>query len=1005
MPSFGGVAKEAVTFLISGDASGLIKTFGDVEKAADKSLGKTQSSIEKMSSTLTKVGAVSVGAGLSTALGLTSAIKDFEDTEAAANKLDTAVKGMGSGIDTGQIKDLAFQLQQVSKVTDDQVVAAARWGAVYGLTTQQLEQLLTVAVDLSAQTGQSLDKVTKQLASVSTGGSDKMLKKWGVQFDETALKANAFAETMKAAGDFSAGAAAKSVDNFSGQLTRLKNNWDDVKSGIGAGANEVFQPLVSGAADIAAALAQSNPELLKAIGHFTALGSIATTAFGGLATVGGQLTNIREGFKGVSGFVDKFGVSLGTAAVGGGALAIALGLGANALENYANTQKKVSANADEILTNFKQSGDAVRILTDQLNKSSAESEGWAERVFGGGTDKPQIESLNKLGIGVGDVTRAVSGSLGTWNKYNELVQNAFENGDKLPKGLPKKLENLVKPVFDAVQRGVPGAADMYAELTDAMNESSAAADLAGARAKDQAQSYVVAAGGAKKLSAEQKSLADIAEHDPSLDNRLAALDKLAALNPKVAESVGLIADADKKAADEADKQAKAMQKQISGFEDLVKNSKSGEQSMRDFAESVNQAGAKGLATSLEQLDTDEVTAGFLDMGDAMTEMKKTAKDLPPEFNALQAATGGYSKEQEDAIKATTGFASSLKAQASQLLASGSSVDFVKGFLQQGRQAIVDAGGEKWLEQLGLTDQQIDIAIKLAGEDEAQQKLLLLSDMINNDFPPGVVREINLKASTGDFTGALAVAKAEMVSLQISNKEINIDANADGVTSAVEFANYLLFTGLLPPPAVPIDANNDGVISEVEATNFLLSQGITPPPTVSLDADNSGTVSVVEANNYLLAHGIVPPPASQLDADNDGTVTVVEANNYLLAHGIKTPPATPLTASDQASPTIRGVATALSGLDGSSATVSIRTVGEQEARQHIQEIKDAAGGASYTPPSGTTAPPAATPHSTTTSNVTNVVVNIPAGANGRDIERTMRRYAARNGNRRGARAAA
>ena len=324
MPSFGGVAKEAITFVLTGDASGLIKTFGDVEKAADKSLGKTEDSIQKLESSLTKIGAASIGAGLSTALGLTSAIKDFEDTEAAANKLDTAVKGMGSNIDTAKIKDLAFQLQQVSKFTDDQVVAAARWGAVYGLTTDQLSQLLRVAVDLSTQTGKSLDDVTKQLAKVATGGSDTMLKKWGVQFDETALKANSFSETMKAAGDFSAGAAAKSVDTFSGQLTRLHNNFDDIKSQIGAGANEVFKPIVSGAADMAESLAKANPELLKTVGHFTAIGSIGVTAFGGLATAAGQISNIRDAFSGLGdkvkdseGNLTKLGSTLKGAGIAG----------------------------------------------------------------------------------------------------------------------------------------------------------------------------------------------------------------------------------------------------------------------------------------------------------------------------------------------------------------------------------------------------------------------------------------------------------------------------------------------------------------------------------------------------------------------------------------------------------------------------------------------------------------------------------------------------------------
>ena len=409
MPSFGGVAKEAVTFLISGDASGLIKTFGDVEKAADKSLGKTQTTIEKFESSLTKIGAASIGAGLSTALGLVSTIKDFEDTEAAANKLDTAVKGMGSNIDTAKIKDLAFQLQQVSKFTDDQVVSAARWGAVYGLTTDQLSQLLKVAVDLSAQTGQSLDKVTKQLASVATGGSDKMLKKWGVQFDETALKANAFAETMKAAGDFSGGAAAKSVDSFSGQLTRLHNNFDDVKSQIGKGANEVFEPIVRGAADMAESLAKANPALLQTVGHFTAIGSIGVTAFGGLATAAGQIVNIQQAaqglglkFKDAEGNLTGLSKGLiGLGAVGAAAAIYEVGKGLeDATENTrgfdaALKQLSVAKNIDE-------QGKAIKTMAE-------DTQGWFDKT---------TAWLGSIGS-AGDVTVKIGASVVAVKQLNE----------------------------------------------------------------------------------------------------------------------------------------------------------------------------------------------------------------------------------------------------------------------------------------------------------------------------------------------------------------------------------------------------------------------------------------------------------------------------------------------------------------------------------------------------------------------------------------------------------
>jgi len=223
MPS----TRETLSFVLETDASKAVKGFEQTTKSAD-SLGTT----------MTKVGAAVGAAGIAVGVGLIGTVKAFEKSEAAANKFDTAVKGMGSGIDTGRIKRLATDLQQVSTVTNDQVVAAARWGAVYGLTTRQLETLLRVAVDLSAQTGKSLDVTTKALAKAAGGEGYTALRKLGLTFDETAYKADAFGTTISEATQFAGGAAAKQVDTMTGQLTRLGHNWDDVTEELDAGANE-----------------------------------------------------------------------------------------------------------------------------------------------------------------------------------------------------------------------------------------------------------------------------------------------------------------------------------------------------------------------------------------------------------------------------------------------------------------------------------------------------------------------------------------------------------------------------------------------------------------------------------------------------------------------------------------------------------------------------------------------------------------------------------------------
>ncbi|HKY13364.1 MAG TPA: hypothetical protein VJM33_00465, partial [Microthrixaceae bacterium] len=375
-------AREILSFVLETDATKAVKGFEDTEKSASR-----------MGTTMTKVGAVVAGAGVAVGIGLVGTVKQFEQAEASANKFQTAVTGMGSKIDTARIKRLATDLQQVSTVTNDQVIAAARWGAVYGLTTSQLEELLAVSVDLAAQTGKSLDVVTKALAKAASGEGYTALTKLGLTFDETAYKADSFGTTVSEATAFAGGAAAKNVDTMSGQLTRLGNNWDDVKEQIGAGANEVFEPLAKAGADFAEKAAEWNPQLLKSVGHFAAIGSVAATTFGTVATIGGQIANISEGFSGLSGLANKFGVSLkdaqgnatglGKAVSGIGAGAGVL-MGAVAIYEVARAIGEATENTRQFDTALKRlsSGAAStpKAMAKEFQEMAASVEGWDDKL-------------------------------------------------------------------------------------------------------------------------------------------------------------------------------------------------------------------------------------------------------------------------------------------------------------------------------------------------------------------------------------------------------------------------------------------------------------------------------------------------------------------------------------------------------------------------------------------------------------------------------------------------
>ena len=669
--------REVLQFVLEADASGAVKGFESVAKASDKHLGDSEKSATNLGSTLTKVGAVATGAGIAMAAGLVATVKSFEKAEASANKLDTAVSGMGSNIDTKQIKDLAFQLQQVSTATDNQIVSAARWGAVYGLSTDQLKTLLRAAVDLSAQTGQSIDATTKALARAASGGSDKVLVKWGLQLDETARKADAFGTTMAASMDFAGGAAAKEADTFSGQLTRMGNNWTDVKEKIGAGANEVFEPMARGAANLSEKVAALNPDLLKTAGHFAAIGSMATTAFGGLASLGGQLVNIRDGFSGIGSMANKAfsGVGLPLKDAEGNATKLGGALGGAA--KAAGLMVAALAVSDAVFGGLNTATDNTQHFTDAMNdfvgksKDASMSSRTLSKDFAQmAQEQDKSLKMSHLWTDFGaDIETTFDGA----KTHIEDTQAALDSLD--PESASKALDAL-QDVTNALAKG----SDQRKTNQEFIDKNRKSLDLETKAASESGKATVAQAQSAKEAADELKAW------DDSLRNVNGAL--------------GLYAIGAKLAADASD----------------------------------------GFGTAVEAMDTDEQVTSALALGDAFHGVEGSIKNLPRSFDETKAALGGYNEEQSKALKAVTDWGDAAKGQIQTLIQSGATNEEVAakaGTYRDALTGVMKQAGmttqqiDAYLKMLGLTPEDVNTALKLSGDEKAKFQLQLYhNDLVN-----------------------------------------------------------------------------------------------------------------------------------------------------------------------------------------------------------------------------------------------------------------------------------
>jgi hypothetical protein len=182
---------------------------------------------------------------------------------AYAGKL--AIDGVKSAIeDEAAQAKLANTLRNVTKATDDQVAATEDYILKTSLATgvaddelrpsldrltratkdlDKAQQLQTLALDIAAGSGKSLQAVTESLSKAQEGNLAG-LSRLGVGLDKAELKTLTFDQiTAKLAGTFE-NQASKQADTFQGKLARLTVAFDEGKETVGAYILDAITPMV-----------------------------------------------------------------------------------------------------------------------------------------------------------------------------------------------------------------------------------------------------------------------------------------------------------------------------------------------------------------------------------------------------------------------------------------------------------------------------------------------------------------------------------------------------------------------------------------------------------------------------------------------------------------------------------------------------------------------------------------------------------------------------------------
>jgi hypothetical protein len=173
--------------------------------------------------------------------GVKAAIED----EAAQLRLANALKNV-TGATQAQISAVEEQILKTSLATgiaDDQLRPALQRLAVATGSVTESQDLLNLALDISASTGKSVEAVSNALGKAYEGNTGS-LTRLGVGLSAAEIKTLGLEGTVKQLAETFGGAATVQANTFEGQIARLKVGFDEAKESVGAALLPTLQKLL-----------------------------------------------------------------------------------------------------------------------------------------------------------------------------------------------------------------------------------------------------------------------------------------------------------------------------------------------------------------------------------------------------------------------------------------------------------------------------------------------------------------------------------------------------------------------------------------------------------------------------------------------------------------------------------------------------------------------------------------------------------------------------------------
>jgi hypothetical protein len=208
-----------------------------------KKLGTAENEVQGFAGKVEKFGAAAKAAFVAAAAaagayavklavdGVKAAIED----EAAQKRLANALKNVTDATDT-QIAAIEKQILKTSLATgvaDDQLRPAFQRLAIATGDVTKSQDLLTLALDISAATGKDVETVSNALGKAYEGNTGS-LTRLGVGLSAAEIKTLGLEGAVSQLASTFGGAAATQADTFQGKMARVQVAFDEAKETLGA---------------------------------------------------------------------------------------------------------------------------------------------------------------------------------------------------------------------------------------------------------------------------------------------------------------------------------------------------------------------------------------------------------------------------------------------------------------------------------------------------------------------------------------------------------------------------------------------------------------------------------------------------------------------------------------------------------------------------------------------------------------------------------------------------